>query len=49
MRDIEERLRKRAGNGWIVLIVRLQSRCVLRERFDEGHAKRPDIAGSGER
>src|SRR5437016_8918638 len=48
-RDIEKWLGKSVGDDQVGLIPGLQDRRVLRECFDQSHAERPDVGGSGER
>ena len=48
-RDLEERLGKSFGNGWIGLTAGRCDGRALRESFDESDAKRPDVGGGGQR
>ncbi len=48
-RNVEKRLGKCIGDARVGLTFKLQGRCILRECFDQGHAERPDVSGSGER
>src|SRR5713226_4485750 len=47
-RDIQEGLGERIGDGGVGLASGLQDGCVLRERFHQGNAERPDVRGCRE-
>ena len=48
-RDIEKRLGKDIRDDRVSLASRLQCGYVLRKRFDQSQAQRPDVRGRGER
>ena len=48
-RDVEKRLGKCVGDDRVSLASGWQAGCMLRERLDQGHAKRPHVGGGRER